>query len=492
MTFLSLPFAALVLGTLLLWNITPYRFRYLVILAAGLIFCGQAGREALGGIGLELLVCFAAGLTEERLSAAGKSNAARRLLFAASALHVFFLVLFHGRWPGLSFLTLIFIAYEADVCRGKTAAEKNPLRLGAFVLYFPQISQGPVSRYDRLAPQIFAGGRTAPDAKKDGPSAKEGAGRDVWEDTVAGLMRILWGLLKKLVLADRLAVYVGQVYENSQSYAAEAVWLAVFLYAIQIYADFSGCMDMVLGISRLFGIHPEENFRRPYLARSFEEYWKRWHITMGAWFREYVFYPLAVNGRMLTWSQKLASHFKKDAVCRAVTVAGPLLITWLCTGFWHGFGVHYVLWGLANGLLILWETCRPARNRGQGAGHVWPVFRTFFVLTLVRVLFRADSTGAAFSVYGRLWHFGEGAGILAAGLDGADLAVVLVSIVILTAVDLWEEYGRPRFDRQGFELSPALRGVLRFALCFAGAAALLIFGVYGPGYHPAEFFYSRF
>ena len=466
MSLLSYTFAALVVGTLLISRITPARYRYLVWLAANLIVCAGKGNSAFMGMTLEVVLCWGAGLWIERCLVTGQRRYGRWILLAMMGIQLGLFVFFHGQWSGFSFFLLIITSYVLDIWRGRIPAERNPMKLASFALFFPQLIQGPITRYRELIHQMESGGAWD------------------WQWFLASLRRILWGLLKKLVLADRLAIFVNAAYGSYREYSGEVLWLAVLFYAIQVYADFSGCMDIVLGVAGLFGIRLKENFRQPYLAGSFGDYWRRWHITMGAWFREYVFYPLAVSGRVITWGQKLGKGWASERVRRMATIVLPLTVTWLCTGFWHGTEGHYLLWGLCNGLLILWEDSRVSAQKKEKS-RIWLILRTFSVTSLVRVLARADSIQAALDIYRGLWRFGQGRGILTCGLDGKDLCVAVIGTVLLMGVDLWKEHtGKtPLQDR----VWP-----VRWAVCLFGIGALLIFGMYGPGYDPAEFFYSQF
>lgn len=469
MRLLSPSFAALTAGTFILYYLTPRRYRFLTLLAAGLLFFGSQGMPVLFGTAGDVLVCWLAGRVVEGRRESGRPGGGRRetLLFLGVQLALF--LCFHGRWPGFSFLTLLLSAYILDVYRGKLPAEKRLLPFASFGLFFLPGSQGPVSRYQETGPQLLAG---------------EGAD---WPQICDSLRRILWGLLKKLVLADRLAIFVDRAYAGYGTLPAGTLWLAVLFYSIQIYADFSGCMDLVLGAAGLFGIRLPENFRRPYLADSFQEYWRRWHITMGVWFREYVFYPLAVSGRVIRWGRRLAAGARTESGRRRAAAFLPLLLTWLATGLWHGPAGHYMLWGAVNGLLILRETGKKPEAKGTGGRlrHAAAVARTFFVISLVRILFRADSAAAAWGFVRRLFCPGAGGGVDFCGLSGPELLAAAVGSCILAAVDIWQE-------RRGGSPLKGQPWPVRWLVCLAGIAVLLVFGVYGPGYEPAEFFYGRF
>ncbi len=464
MSLISMPFALLAVMMVVCCRITPARWHWPILLCGSLFFYGYAGMTALAWAIGDVALCFTAAIAIEKLREAGVKNAANAVRLGIICAQCAWMLLLRGYVPGASYIGLIALGYVLDVGRGEARAERNSLFLGAFALFFPQAAQGPIVRFEQTALQL-----------REGKNAN-------WDDFCDALLRILWGLLKKLVLADRMAVFVNAVFLGPGSYSAGMLWLTLLCYAIQIYADFSGCMDIVLGSAALLGIRLPENFRRPYFADGFAAYWQRWHITMGAWFRVYVFYPLSTWPRMMAFNHHAMRGNKSPALRRAAAVFAPLLLTWLLTGLWHGAAAHYAVWGLVNGLLILWESCAPKRFAR------WPkgvrICCVFFVQLLVRVLFRAQSMGDALLIYGALFRFKQGAVLPHSGLDAADWLVAFVAAVVLFVVDLMQEK-QSCFTKK-------MPGYVRFALALAGVFALLIFGRYGPGYDPAAFFYGRF
>ena len=178
---------------------------------------------------------------------------------------------------GVSYFTLMLISYNADVYRGKYKAEKNLFRFASYVTYLPHLFMGPIEGYDRLAPNLFENRRVT------------------WDGISGGAVRLLWGLFKKFVIAARAGVIIAAISADAEIYRGAYALVAVLLYSVQLYSDFSGGMDMVLGVSRMLGIQLSENFNTPYFSQSFQEFWRRWHITLGAWLREYVYIPLGGN-----------------------------------------------------------------------------------------------------------------------------------------------------------------------------------------------------
>ena len=275
---------------------------------------------------------------------------------------------------GISFYTFLSVAYLIDIYNGKYRAERNFLHFFLFVSYFPQLLQGPINRYDKMKDQF--------------------CGQHKWnmEQSKRALLLIGFGLMKKFAIADMLAGSVSDVFDGSvQGIPGSLIVFAIFLYAIQQYADFSGGIDIVLGVSELFGIKMMPNFRQPYFSVSLGDFWRRWHISLGAWMRDYVFYPFALTKTMQRFgkwcSQKLGKHFG-----RVLPAGIANLLVFFLVGIWHGAQLHYVLWGLYNGIIIavsdLLEPCftaisdkmhLPVNSRGF---HVFRVVRTFIIVNI--------------------------------------------------------------------------------------------------------------
>ncbi len=278
---------------------------------------------------------------------------------------------------GISFYTFQSTGYLIDVYWGNIKAENNYFKVLLFVSFFPQITQGPISDFEQLSSELF----------------KEH--KITYEHYARGWQRVIWGLLKKMVLADMLYPYVQDVFANYSMYSGLTVLLGAFAYSIQIYADFSGYMDIMCGLCEILDIKLAENFNRPYFSKSIAEYWRRWHITLGDWFKKYIYYPVAVA----QWNQKF-SHSLGEKFGRKIGSVLPasiaLVVVWLCTGLWHGASWAYIAWGGVNGLFIifsLWmeptyEKMRIFLHEKQYPG-LWKwfrVIRTFLLVTFIKVL----------------------------------------------------------------------------------------------------------
>lgn len=382
---------------------------------------------------------------------------------------------------GISFYTFRSTAYIIDVYRGKAQAATNIARYALFISFFPAVMQGPICRYGDLAPQL------------------EAPHRAEWENLSAGLLRMLWGLFKKLVLADTLMGAVKIIVTDG----AGGVYplLLIILYSAVIYGDFTGGIDITLGLSRMLGLSLTENFNRPFSSRSTAEYWNRWHITMGSWFTDYVFYPLSIchpMQRLTKWSR---AHLGRTVGMR-LPVYLATLTTWFLTGLWHGASWNFIVWGLLNGVVILISReLEPLYARFR---HRFPrlvasapygafcCVRTFFLMGIIRILdcYRdvpATARGLL-SVFtdGAAWvELWNGGFIDYLELSPARWAVVGLAVVIIFFV-----------SRAGKETPVADRLTARplgwTAACVALSFAILLFGRYGIGYDAGAFIYTIF
>lgn len=305
---------------------------------------------------------------------------------------------------GLSFYVFQSMAYVIDVQRGEMPAERNFFRHALYVSYFPQIMQGPIGNYGRLAHQLF-----------------EEHVFD-YEQVVFGLQRVAWGFFKKLCVANLIADRIEPCWTNIDGYSGAVVWSVIlFLYAVQLYADFSGYMDIACGCSRMLGVRLDENFNCPYFAQGVSEYWRRWHMSLSSWFRDYLFYPILRSG----WNMRLRKAIRNKYLASTVPTVCALLVVWLATGLWHGASWGYVLWGLYYGFfMVLDVSLSPVRERFHcwfptlAANRVYVLlrmFRTFGIVLIGYAIFKpADlsATGAIFCQLGSasmegipvLWH----------------------------------------------------------------------------------------
>lgn len=294
---------------------------------------------------------------------------------------------------GISFYTFQAIGYLLDVYWEYYKPENNYFKFLLFVSFFPQITQGPISSFEQLSKELFS--EHAFDHKNFS-----------W-----GFQRMVWGFFKKMLIADTLSPWVNNVFQNYSTYSGVSVLIGAFTYSIQIYADFSGYMDIMCGLCEMLGISLPENFDRPYFSKSIAEYWRKWHITMGTWFKKYIYYPIAMSpsSRKLAKStSKFGKHFSETL---PATIA--LIVTWLATGLWHGASWAYIVWGLVNGLfLILSLWLEPIYISSKKAlkikdtNKIWIAFqllRTFILVTFIKVLPEVGTLSDGLRFLGRIF-----------------------------------------------------------------------------------------
>ena len=243
---------------------------------------------------------------------------------------------------GISFYTFQSTGYLIDVYRENVEAEKNPLKLALFVSFFPQIVQGPIGEFEKLHNQL-----TEPHSIK-------------WLDFKLGIQLIVWGLFKKLIIADRAVTLILSFNENGGTeahphegpYGGTAVLFVIIMYALQLYCDFSGGIDISRGVARLFGIDLAINFRQPYFATTLNDYWRRWHITLGGWMKKYVFYSLATSDLFLKMGRHLSKNSRKH-LGKVLPASLATFVVFILVGIWHGSNLKYLAFGIWNGLVIM-------------------------------------------------------------------------------------------------------------------------------------------
>ena len=271
---------------------------------------------------------------------------------------------------GMSYYTLQVISYLLDVYWGRMEAEQDYWKVLLFTCYFPQLVQGPISKYSELAPELFK------EHKLD------------WKNIKYGVQLMFWGFFKKMLIADRIGIYVNAIFHDSVTPYGLTAWIGLVFYGIQLYCDFSGGIDVIRGASECFGIGLKENFRQPYFSLSLGEFWRRWHISLGSWFREYVYIPL--GGNRVTVPRHLLN----------------LLIVWFLTGLWHGASWNFVAWGLFYGVILITEKYFTGKILAKLPEAVQTLY-TMILVMLGWVLFFSPTLGSALTWIGNM--FGQGA-----------------------------------------------------------------------------------
>ncbi len=283
---------------------------------------------------------------------------------------------------GISFYTFQALSYVIDVYRGKDKAQESILNVGLYIAFFPQLIAGPIVRYGSIAAQLVEREHT-------------------FEKFSQGAVRFCVGVSKKLILANYLAVLAEVSFGSSPAERSVVLaWAGALAFMLQIYFDFSGYSDMAIGLGRMLGFTFSENFNYPYLSKSITEYWRRWHISLGEWFRDYLFYPLNLGPAVKLRKQIMKKVGRKRSGIIANVMV--LFIVWLATGIWHGANMTFVVWGLIQFVFIVFEQYRtPMQNKKAGA--ILGFITTFFVILFTKVIFNASSMSAAIHYYGSMF-----------------------------------------------------------------------------------------
>ncbi|HHZ12919.1 MAG: MBOAT family O-acyltransferase [Caldicoprobacterales bacterium] len=382
---------------------------------------------------------------------------------------------------GISFYTFQTMGYIIDVYRGKYPPEKNIFKLALFVSFFPQLVQGPISRFDDLSRTLF----------------KEHSFEH--RNFSFGMQRIMWGYFKKLVIADRILVAVNTIIRDPEVYQGAFALVGMLFYAFQLYADFTGGIDITIGIAQVLGIEVKENFNRPYFSKSIAEYWRRWHITLGTWFRDYLFYPISVSKPMMKVFKFTRERFG-GAIGRRIPVYISTITVWFVTGIWHGASWNFIAWGMANCVVIIisqelepfYTWFHSKFKVGNTFGfRLFQVLRTVLLMSSIRMFDCYRDVPTTFRMFGSMFtvfNYRElfGGALLELGLSMADYWVLFMGLIALLGVSLAQRKGSVRLKlAQGSDL-------LRYAVYSFMFIIILIFGAYGVGYDSSQFIYNQF
>lgn len=384
---------------------------------------------------------------------------------------------------GISYYTLQAISYVVDVYRGKYKPEKNIFKVALFLSFFPQMLEGPIGRFEDLSHQLCE------------PHEFD------YNRIKFGMQLMLWGFFKKMVIADRAGIYVNEVFNNYSNYSGIVIVVAVILYTIQIYADFSGCIDIVRGTSQIFGVNLAENFKRPFFSKNIQEFWRRWHITLGAWLREYIFYPISFSKVCMNLTVKSKKIFK-GYIGNLIPAAFSLFFVWFVNGIWHGASWKYIFYGLYYYILtmigMLFEPLfekiinKLKINVNSFSYRLWQMIRTTAIVLVGMLIFRASSLKTAGVIFKSMFTFknigklfnGE---LFKIGITSGDFIIVVIGVVIMFVVSLLQEKGvniREKISKQNI----VFRWILYYGIIFT----IIIFGIYGAGYDASSFIYGQF
>lgn len=382
---------------------------------------------------------------------------------------------------GISFYTFQAMGYLIDVYRGKYRAEENLAKFALFVSFFPQLVQGPISRYDALAKSLYEPHKAN------------------WKTISFGLQRILWGFFKKLVVADRILTAVNTIIRNTDQYRGVFVLVGMLFYALELYADFTGGIDITIGVAQTMGITVAENFERPYFSKNIKEYWNRWHITMGSWFTDYIFYPISVWSPMLKLG-RAARKYLGNAIGKRVPVYLASFVVWFTTGIWHGASWNFIAWGIGNFVVIMisqeLEPCyrwfhKKYQVQQTFGFRLFQVVRTVLLMSCLRMFDCYRSVSLTFQMFGSMFvdfrpSLLTGEAFLGLGLSLVDYLILIAATILLLAVSLLQrkESVRKQIARQKMPI--------RFLIWYGLFLCVLFLGAYGHGYDASQFIYNQF
>ena len=346
---------------------------------------------------------------------------------------------------GVSYYTFQVVSYLIDVYRNKYKPEKNIAKYFVYTMYFPYLFIGPINRFDDISKSLFK------EDKKINLSSMYN-----------GILRIGWGFFKKLLIANRINVLIATITANTSEYTGAYALFAMLLYSIQLYADFSGGIDIVIGFSKVLQIDLKENFNTPYLSQNIQEFWRRWHISLSSWFRDYVYIPLGGNR------------------CGKIRQYINTFIVFLLSGLWHG--INYVLWGFFHAVFLILGKFITTKNKYIN------ITVTFLIVSFLWAFFVWPTTLEALQMIGSVFttfnYTDLFSNILNLGLNLADYIVLIIAVILLIIYDLKRKWINTKIKN----LKPEQKLIL-----FAGLVwIILIFGMYGIGFNASEFIYNKF
>ncbi len=378
---------------------------------------------------------------------------------------------------GLSFYIFQTLGYVIDVYRGSVKAERNLFRHALYLSYFPHLLQGPLADYSDLSVQLYQ--------------------RHVFDETeaICGIRRIVWGFFKKLVIANQISVVIDPIWENVENNYGIVLLMALVLYAVQLYADFSGYMDIALGCSQMLGIKLDENFDLPYFSKNIPEYWRRWHITLGRWFRTYVYYPILRN----KLNSSFRAHYRKKHPYASTTVptVGALFITWLLIGLWHGANWGYVAHGLFHGFFIIMSVVLAPlykkfhkqfpKLKEKYFFRWFQILRTFIIVLIGYSLFRPADLSVTMTFYRNLGSSGIAMLISLLIENYRPILILFMGTVILWIADFYQnKKGIPVYI-----MDISAKKSIRIMVYVLFLCVIVVFGEYNQN-SVSQFAYFRF
>lgn len=347
---------------------------------------------------------------------------------------------------GISFFTLQAISYPIDIYRKDVKVEKNILKYSLFISFFPQILSGPIGKSKEMLPQF----------RQKHPFNKK--------DIFNGIMIVIYGLFKKVVVADLMAIGINNVYGNLSNFSGIPLLIVVIMYSFQIYFDFSSYSNIAYGCGKIFGYELNKNFNLPYFASSIKDFWSRWHMSLSTWFRDYLYFPLGGNR------------------CKKYKCYLNILIVFLVSGLWHGAAWTYIIWGMIHAIYQILERMFNLKFKN----NILNIIKTFILITFAWIFFRANTIKDAFYVITNIFNIsfiGIKEQILSIGLDKYDLLVLFISVISILVIEILQ------YKKQIYNKFKDLQPISKLIICIILIFATIIFGSYGPGFDNSQFIY---
>lgn len=446
MSLVSGAFIGIMIITAILYYLSPKKFKPYVLLIISVLVYSSLGVKSLVYIVISTITTYIAGLLFE------KNKHKKLMLVVTLVINLGILVVIKSELVkniivplGVSYYTFQVVSYLIDVYRNKYKPERNIAKYFLYTMYFPYLFIGPINRYDDISKTLFE------TDKKFNPQA-----------AYNGILRIGWGFFKKLIISNRINVLISAITQNPTEYNGAFALFAMLLYSIQLYADFSGGIDIVLGFSKVLQINLKENFDNPYVSQNIQEFWRRWHISLSSWFRDYVYIPLGGNR-----CSKLRNYFNT-------------LVVFLLSGLWHG--VNYILWGLFHGIFLIIGKFIKVKNKYVNITVTFLVVSflwSFFIWpTAIQAL---QMIGSVFTTFNYQELFSN---LLNLGLNLANYIVLIIAVILLITYDLKGEKINSKIKNLSTERKLIIFAVLVWIV--------LVFGMYGIGFNASDFIYNKF
>ncbi len=508
MNLVSLTFLIFCVITIFIYFVIPKKYQWIILLISSLIFLFYNNLN-IGTIIQALIVLLSTYISGILIDKNLQTKKAKHVLITGILIIVGLLIylkytnlfleslnqifnLFHIDYKfnlvyrnsliGISYYSLIMISYLIDIYRGAYKVQKNIFKLALFMSYFPILSSGPFIRYNDIEKNLY------------------GNHKFNYERICNGLLRICWGLFKILVISIRIGYFVDTVYSNLTTFYGFFTIIAALLFTLQLYTNFSGSIDVIMGISEIIGIELPENFNIPFFSKTITEFWRNWHITLGAWLKDYIFYPLLKSNMMQSLNTKCKKLFGKK-VGKKIPLYLSMLIMWIIIGMWHGGSYNFIVGsGLLQFIFIFFEDIlepivvkinkKLGFNMNVFSYRLYQMIRTYLLFSFSMIFFRAESVSKAVRIIRSMIIINNPKILLKsffnAGLDAPDFLVLLVAIGILFIVEILSIKGsvRKQLSKQNI--------IFRWTIIYILIFSIIIFGCYGAGYDAATFIYQQF